>query len=116
MSWKPQALGFFAPASCVTLSLFCSYQAMSARTPLPATGASLPARQAYSHSASVGKRAAPPSAALTRLRNVAQSCHEMFSTGLSGLRKREWLLRMTLSHCRWVTSCLPSQKPRVSVT
>ena len=60
MSWKPQALGFFAPASCVTLSLFCSYQAMSARTPLPATGASLPARQSVTGSHVRLRSCSPP--------------------------------------------------------
>ena len=58
----------------------------------------------------------PPNAGFTHLTNASQSYHETFSTGLSPFLKREWLLRITLSHWLWVTSYLPSQNPFVSVT
>src|SRR4051812_42907841 len=80
-------------------------------------GVVVPARQAYSHSASVGRRYGFLSLACSFLQNSWQSSHETFSTGrfLSPLK---WLglLPMTACHCSWVTSWIPRKKPLVSVT
>ena len=116
MSKKPHALGAWVPTSCVWHSLLSSYHAMSGSLPFPETALSLPARHAYSHSASVGRRTGIFASDLTRRTNVMQSCHEMFSMGWSGPLKRERLLCITLSHWRCVTSYFPSQKPLVILT
>src|SRR6185437_16260747 len=54
MSYRPQRLGLFVATSWVSFPLFASYQAKSPGRPSPKLyGLCVPARQAYSHSASV---------------------------------------------------------------
>ena len=59
MSCSPQALGFLLPTACVVSSALAANQANSASASAESAacqGSSLPARQAYSHSASDGRR------------------------------------------------------------
>src|SRR5258708_1612693 len=57
ISTNPQALGAFWPQGCVLSSAFSQYQAtLSSSASQMGDLASPPARQAYSHSASVGSR------------------------------------------------------------
>ncbi len=63
MSYRPKAFGFFWPTGCVRRPELPSYQAYSSR--LAASSPNeyfivLRARQAYSHSASVGSRYPSP--------------------------------------------------------
>src|ERR1022692_2342843 len=113
MSYSPQAFGFFSPTECVLLPEFAAYQAYSPscfssspKQNLPV----LPARQAYSHCASVGNTNLPPCPpvfALSFTRNCWQSSQLTCSTGFLGPLKWLGLLPITASHCSCVTSYLP---------
>ena len=82
MSYSPHALGRFFAAPCVLLSEFLQYQPMAFR--FPAWRPVLPARHAYSHSASVGSRYLfLPSIWFSFRINFWQSFHETLSTGQS---------------------------------
>src|ERR1700722_5521769 len=86
MSNRPQAFGSFIATECVCPLLLSAYQ------PATAIAASaspvlycplVPARQAYSHSASVGRRYVFPSIWLSFLQNATASNHDACSTGRS---------------------------------
>ena len=85
MSYRPQALALFLPTGCVFLPLFLLYQAYGPK-PLSASPklnrVFLPARHAYSHSASVGRRTALPVFLDRALQNSTASFHDTCSTGL----------------------------------
>ena len=78
----PQALGFLAATGCVFSSELSANQAISASVSA-ANGVSVPARQAYSHCASVGSEKVPrPCVPLLRRRtNSWQSFQLTLSTG-----------------------------------
>jgi len=90
MSYSPKAFGFLSPTGCVLPPEFLSYHAYS-----PSSFSSspkqnllvLPARHAYSHSASVGNTNLPPWPsvfAFSLTRNFWQSSQLTFSTGFFG--------------------------------
>ncbi len=90
MSYRPHLLGSFIPTACVVLPLFSSNHSylLSCETSSPKLWAVVvPARHAYSHSASVGNRYLRP-AACSALRadsfsqNSIASSQSIDSTGL----------------------------------
>src|SRR5665213_3185867 len=98
MSYKPQALGFFVATECVWPLQFELYQPISLMFPLPPYGLVEPARQAYSHWASVGRRNAFPSFSLSFWQNSIASFHEICSTGFFSPLKR--LESVSYTHLR----------------
>src|SRR5688572_7754672 len=66
MSQKPHALGFFFPTGCGRLSEFPANQANASRDLASSFTGEPPARAAYSHSASVGRRNFLPVALLSQ--------------------------------------------------
>src|SRR6185503_8416754 len=107
MSYKPNAFGALLPTRCVLDSEFSSYHAKS----LSVSGALpvAPARHAYSHSASLGKRYVNESLRSSSFfKKLCTSNHDTFSTGqLSQSLKLDGFSPITACHCAWVTSNLP---------
>src|SRR5258708_28151712 len=105
MSYKPQAFACFCPTGCVLYSALVVYQAIAFGS--PASSPVVPARQAYSHSASLGKRYWQPSfCAFNFLMNYCASSGETCSTGHFSpqLLKVEGLLPFTFGYCSSSTS------------
>src|ERR1022692_1511817 len=123
MSYRPQSLGFFWPTGCGDPPELFWYQAISPKSPylapsVPARHAyshsasvgSVPARHAYSHSASVGSRNPPPGTSVFNfVMNSWQSFQDTCSTGTLPCRSlnSEGLPRITASHWTRVTGYLP---------
>src|SRR5262245_38661325 len=106
MSYRPHALGFFLPTGCVSSSEFSAYQATSLSE--SGNGVDDPARAAYSHSASVGRRYRYPSfRSFKRLMKSWASSLLTVSTGRSPPLIVLGLEPITLSHCACVTSYFP---------
>src|SRR5262245_45015864 len=125
MSWNPHGLGAFSPTGCGLSSELPRCQAMESSSPYVAP--EVPARHAYSHSASVGKRysqsllrmPAARSIAVSLAQNSAACCHQTESTGASlavgwsgGLYSaQEWEAYLghviTRSYCLCVTGVAP---------
>src|SRR5262245_4717582 len=115
MSYRPQALGFFLPTGGSSPFELALNQAKSfsssALSPKPYTVV-VPARQAYSHSASVGKRTPSSSPSSLRRRssavawrqNSVASSQLTISTELRGPFHLLGLRPMTASYSSWVTS------------
>src|SRR2546426_5008262 len=128
MSYNPQGFGRFNPTGCVVASLFSAVQAN--RSAVPESSPKLnrlvvPARHAYSHSASEGSRYSKPAgrrpASRSRCVSAEQyllaSRKETFSTGrLESPVKWLGFLPRTAANSPWVTSYFPIQKSRVIVT
>ena len=122
MSYSPQEFGFFPPTGWVLSPEFAAYQAYSpssASLSPKECRVLLPARQAYSHWASVGNANFPPWAptlALSFSRNCWQSSQLTFSTGFFGPLKWLGLLPMTASHCSCVTGYFPMENGLLILT
>lgn len=83
MSHRPQGLNVLVPTGCVVSPELPSYQTYSpsASSLLPTLQrVVVPARHAYSHPASVGRRYSILSHALNRRQNSIAACHERLST------------------------------------
>src|ERR1019366_9057464 len=117
MSYKPHWFGFFCPTGWVLPPVFLAYQAYcssSASASPKQKAPGFPARQAYSHSASVGKRQP------AHWQKAWASSHETPTTGCWGslnwrlLQYSEGLMLELASWNRWysrlVTGYLPSRK------
>ena len=80
----------------------------------PEKGPFVPARQAYSHSASVGRRYTYPFGGGNFLLRILQysvaSNQDVFSTGNFGDFRVLGFSPTSFSYCSWVTSNCPSQK------
>src|SRR5262249_41477245 len=112
MSYRPQAFRCSCPTGCVVLPALSANQAYLLNWPLssPKLYAVVePARAAYSHSASVGRRYfVPPSLALSLSINCCTSSQETLSTGrLASPLNWLGLFPITASHWPWVTSWIP---------
>src|ERR1017187_8513858 len=108
MSYRPQSLGFFWPTGCGDPPELFWYQAISPKSPYLAP--SVPARHAYSHSASVGSRnPLPGTSVFNFVMNSWQSFQDTCSTGTLPCRSlnSEGLPRITASHWTRVTGYLP---------
>ena len=121
MSYSPQAFTLFSPTGCVLPPEFSSYQAYSPSSPSSSPKqyrVLLPARQAYSHWASVGKRNSPSPAgrglgrgrrdfSLSLPRKTWQSSQLTRSTGFLGPLNSLGLSPITACHCSCVTRYFP---------
>src|SRR3989338_769304 len=124
MSYKPQALGCLVATGLVVLPLLPAgfanppYQPTLSRSPLPQYSCCAPARQAYSHSASLGRRYFFPVLALSASINAWASSQLTCSTGQLSpqLPNLLGLLPMSAFHWPCVTSVLPIAKVRLMVT
>ena len=118
MSYKPEAVGALLGHFMRLLAAVVEYQATSSSGPYRASV--LPARAAYSHSASVGSR--PPA----QPQNAVASSQLTFTMGMSWLFQPSLkfgaagicapVLPANLLYAATVTSVWPSQKPFVIVT
>src|SRR5687767_3890127 len=82
MSCRPQPFGAFLPAGCVLSSELSQYQATASRPPPAASGVVVePARQAYSHSASVGRRYFLPVFLFSHSQNCSAAKRVMWMAG-----------------------------------
>src|SRR3954452_17962854 len=87
---RPNAFGFFWPPMCGLPPLLAAYQATSPIVSGVAPynhGVVVPARAAYSHSASVARRYALPVFADSQRQYSAAACHVMPSAGCLSLPK-----------------------------
>ena len=133
MSWSPQAFDGFWPTAWVAFPALSSYQptspissqeAADERSFLLFRAVVVPARQAYSHCASVGSvyrypfgnRPADISLAVNLSEKFSASRKLTESTGRSSPLKLEGFMPMTTLYCGWVTSYRPIQKPCVRTT
>src|SRR5262249_31383740 len=84
MSCRPHALGLFPPIGCVFISELALYQACSSSaSSSQANLVRVPARQAYSHWASVGRLYFLPSFSLSQAQNATASSQLTQTTGWS---------------------------------
>src|SRR5271154_3683306 len=95
---------------CIAPPELAAFQATVAGSAPPEKGPRLPARQAASHSASLGRRACAPWARSPRRRqNSWQADQETWSTGSSLPVVLLGLLPITVFHSCWVHSVSASQ-------
>ncbi len=110
MSNNPQGFGFFWPTGCggaiPSAAEFAKTQACSPSSSSESPKyqiVSVPARQAYSHSSSVGSRYRSASRArFSVATNPTARSHEMQTAGASGSYGREWpqgVVPITETHC-----------------
>src|ERR1700755_1236728 len=130
MSYRPKAFGLFCPTGCVWLPLLVisssydelpnrgtlsisiwrrpeliAYQAIVSRS--PADAPVVPARAAYSHSASLGRRYSRPVIRDNLRQNSVALSHVTCSTGRLLPMNFAGFVPITARHCACVTSYFP---------
>ena len=110
MSYRPHSLARFLPTGCVWPSLLSRNHAYCGSRSLPQLYRVLvPARHAYSHSASVGRRYWKcVSISDSFAQKAVASSHDTVSTGRDGPMNSDGFSPVTLSY----RSCVTSQTPR----
>src|SRR5437870_5354917 len=127
MSYRPQGLGIFLPTggSCpLELALYQQYSVRSWRRLPNEYSVVVPARQAYSHSASLGRRIFSSSSSnfslcisrVTALQKSSVSLQLTISMALRGPFHLLGFLPMTAWYSSWVASYLAMAKGLANVT
>src|ERR1043165_6861317 len=105
MSCRPNALGLNDPTGIILSPLTLARERSSSLPQL--NNVVVPARQAYSHWASVGSCTCLPVLVASFSQNARASIHDTISTGKLALTALLGLLPASASYCCCVTSNLP---------
>src|SRR5262249_62071558 len=110
LSCTPPAFGGSSPPSCSRRPELSAYQPTRARSSIVLPlwyVVVVPARHAYSHSASVGRSTARPAIVPTFSQKPFASCHDTLCTGIDSPFVMLGLAPITASYCACVVSYLP---------